>query len=168
MVTAALQILFERPQRGAERVQIVAARAQIVVDEDGVRLVVGLKLGGDLLRMPHAIGHAQAVGREIAEAAAVVAAAGGDQAGRGQKTVAREESSGAAEDRRGSRSHRSRRSAAASVFASTSRRIRGQSCTPSPSASASACGAHSSGQESTCSPPKITFAPRARYQSASS
>ena len=46
--------------------------------------------------------------------------------------------------------------------------MRGQSCTPSPSASASACGAHSSGQDSTCSPPSITLLPRLRYQCASS
>jgi hypothetical protein len=39
--------------------------------------------------MPHAIRHAQAVGGEIAEAAAVVTSASGDQAGGGEKTAAR-------------------------------------------------------------------------------
>ncbi len=82
--------LVERAQRGAERVQVVAARSEIVVDEDGVRLAIFLKLGSDLVRMAHAVGHAQAVGGEIAEAAAVVASAGGDQAGGGEETAAGE------------------------------------------------------------------------------
>src|SRR2546426_9468906 len=51
---------------------------------------------------------------------------------------------------------------------STSARIRGQTCTPSPTASASAYGAHSSGQDRTCSPPSTTLLPRLRYHSASS
>ena len=79
----------ERAQRGAERVQVVAARAEIVVDEHRVGLAIFLKLGSDLVRMAHAVGHAQAVGGEIAEAAAVVASAGGDEAGRREKAAAR-------------------------------------------------------------------------------
>jgi hypothetical protein len=87
MVTAALQMLIQWAQRGAERVQIIGARAEIVVDEDSVRLVVFQKLGGDLFGALHAVGHAQAVGGEIAEAAAVVASAGGDQAGGGEEAA---------------------------------------------------------------------------------
>src|SRR2546421_375798 len=45
--------------------------------------------------------------------------------------------------------------------------MRLQSWTPSPTASASACGAHSPGQDRTCSPPRTTTAPRSRYQRAS-
>ena len=51
IVTAALQILLSGRRRGTERVQIVAARSQIVVDEDRVRLVVGRELVDDLLRI---------------------------------------------------------------------------------------------------------------------
>src|SRR3984957_4125305 len=69
--------------------QVIASRAEIVVDEDSVRLAVILKFGSDLLRMLHAVRHAQAVGCEITEAAAVVASAGSDEAGSGEKAVAR-------------------------------------------------------------------------------
>src|SRR5580698_8455409 len=69
--------------------QVIASRAEIVVDEDSVRLAVILKFGSDLLRMLHAVRHAQAVGCEITEAAAVVASAGSDEAGGGEKAVAR-------------------------------------------------------------------------------
>ena len=43
-----------------------------------------------------------------------------------------------------------------------------QTLTPSPTTTTSACGRTSSGQESACSPPSTTFAPRRRYHSASS
>jgi len=56
--------------------------AEIVVGEDEVRLLVGADLIDDLLRVEHLVGHAQPVGREITEAAAVVTAARGDQARR--------------------------------------------------------------------------------------
>src|SRR5271157_5787664 len=81
--------LVEWAQRGTQRMQVIVARAQVVVNEDRVGLAVFLELGSDLLGMAHAIRHAQAVGREIAEAAAVVASAGGDQTGGGEKTAAR-------------------------------------------------------------------------------
>src|ERR1051325_2009913 len=68
--------------------QVVAARAEIVVDEYRVGLLVFQKLRSDLLRMAHPVRHAKALSRQIAEAAAVVAPAGSDQAGGGKKPAA--------------------------------------------------------------------------------
>lgn len=61
--------------------ELFAVGAEIVVDEDGIGLMVGRELTGDLLRMPPAVGHPQAVRREVAEAAAAMTAAGSDKAG---------------------------------------------------------------------------------------
>ncbi len=76
----------QRPERGAQRVKIVAARAEVVIDKNCVGLVVCLKFFDHLLRMLHAIRHPQPVGSEIAESASVVATSRCDQAGGCQET----------------------------------------------------------------------------------
>ena len=89
--TAALQIFSSGRKARHKRPQIVGARAEIVVDEDGVGLVLGLKFGDDLLHVAHEIRHVQPARREVAEFAAAVATARGDQAGGGQEALARQQ-----------------------------------------------------------------------------
>ena len=91
IVTAALQMTSERPQRAAELPQVLGPRAEVVVDEDAVGLPVGAELGDDLLDVPDLVRHRQALGRQVAEAAAVVAAPRGDQAGRRQEAPPRQQ-----------------------------------------------------------------------------
>src|SRR6478672_1227831 len=69
--------------------EIITPGTEIVVDEDRIGLIIRLELRNDLLRVSHAIRHAQAVCRQITKSAPVVTPAGGDQAGRRQKTPAR-------------------------------------------------------------------------------
>jgi hypothetical protein len=87
----ALQILSSQPQRAAEGAKVVGARAQVVVDEDGVGLAALRELGDDLRRVAHLIRQVEPVGREVAEAAAVVAAARRDQARGREEAVARQQ-----------------------------------------------------------------------------
>src|SRR5262249_42568636 len=69
--------------------QIIFARAEIVVYEYSVWLFVRSEFCGDLAGMPHAIRHSQTFCREITEAAAVVAAARCDETSAGQKALSR-------------------------------------------------------------------------------
>ncbi len=82
---------LDRPQRPAEPAQVVRARAEVVVDEDGVRLAVGQELVDDLPRVAHPVRHREALGRQVAEAAAVVAAARRDEARRREEARVREQ-----------------------------------------------------------------------------
>src|SRR5262249_48279487 len=81
----------QRPQRFTKLAQIIAIGTEVIVDEDAVRLTVGLEFRGNLRGIAHSIRHAQAVGREIAKPAAIVTAPGRDQTGGGQETLARQE-----------------------------------------------------------------------------
>ena len=149
----------ERPQRAAELAQVVGPRAEIVVDEDGVGLAVGRELGDDLLDVAHPIGHVQASVDEIAEAAAIVAAARRDQARRGEEAVARQKVAArrrvvaigtpvvAAVDRLAACPPRRRGGSAARAARRRRSRARRRAA------------AASSGHDSTCRPPRTTFAP---------
>ena len=80
-------------QGAAESAEVFGVGAEIVVDKNAVGLGVGEELVRDLLGIAHAIGHAQAVGGEIAKSAAIVTAARGDEAGGGEETFARDDGS---------------------------------------------------------------------------
>ena len=69
--------------------KILRVGSQVVVDEDGVGLLIHQKFRRDLRGIPHSIGHAQAVGGQITKAAAIVTAARGNQAGSGQEALPR-------------------------------------------------------------------------------
>ena len=81
----------QRLQRRAQLAQVVGARAQIIVDENCVRLPVGLKLRRDLRGLARPVGHAQTLGGQIAKPTAVVAAARGNQAAGGEEAFARQD-----------------------------------------------------------------------------
>lgn len=81
---------FERTERAAKAAQVFAIRTEIIVNEDGVGLIVGFEFRDDLRRILHTIRHAQAVCGEVAEAAAIMAAARGDEAGGGKEARARQ------------------------------------------------------------------------------
>ena len=89
---------LQRPQRSTQGMQVVAARTEIVVDEHCVRLAVRSKLIRNLLRMSHAVRHAQSVGRQIAKATPIVATPRRDQARSREETMPRQNRSGAARD----------------------------------------------------------------------
>ena len=69
--------------------EILPVRAQVIVDEDAVRLVIGFKLPGYLLGISHSIRHAQAISCQVAEPTPIVTTTRSNQTGGRQKTLSR-------------------------------------------------------------------------------
>src|SRR5262249_58637683 len=80
-----------RPEGAAQGPQVGRPRAEVVVGEYRVRLIVRPDLLDDLRRIPELIGHVEPVGREVAETAAAVTAARGVEARGGEELPAGEE-----------------------------------------------------------------------------
>ena len=91
IVTAALQIFSSGRSAGRAGAGTRGREPRLLSMKTRVGLPVGAELGDDLLDVAHVVGHAQPIGGQVAEAAAVVAAARGDQAGRGQKAPPRQQ-----------------------------------------------------------------------------
>lgn len=82
---------LERRERPAEAEEVLRVGAEVVVEEDGVRLARREPLVDDLRRLLHAPRHLHALRRQVAEVAAVVAAARRQEARGRQERLPREE-----------------------------------------------------------------------------
>src|SRR5947208_1150011 len=81
--------LLEQRSRRTRLSAILPVRAQVIVEEDAVRLVIGFKLPGYLLGISHSIRHAQAISCQVAEPTPIVTTARSNQTARRQKTLSR-------------------------------------------------------------------------------